>query len=204
VNFYSGECAWSFDMANYLESLVEQRTGAEWYRQIVNVYGGSSGYGNVLLSKYAPAGQGATLLSYERGVAYMTLNVNGRYVNVFSTHVDYYNSYYRTTQTTQAVNYMNNFSGPKIMMGDFNTWPGTSDYYIMASPYQDAWVAAQNDGTAWAFNGSGNTSGGSRFDYVYYNRNSGLSLTSVKVPDTEVWGVYPSDHHPVIAEFRVY
>jgi endonuclease/exonuclease/phosphatase family metal-dependent hydrolase len=198
VNFYSGECAWSFDMADHLESLLQQRTGVEWYRQIVNVYGGTSGYGNVLLSKYRPASQGSTLLSYQRGVAFMTLNVNGRNVHVFSTHVEYYNSSYRTTQISQAVAYMGNFSGPKIMMGDFNTWPGTSDYNIIATPYQDAWVAAQNSGSAWAFNGTGATHGDSRFDYVFYGRNSGLSVTSVKVPYTDV-----SDHHPVVAEFIV-
>ena len=203
VNFFSGECAWSFDMGNHLESLLEQRTGVEWYRQIVNVYGGSSGYGNVLLSKYEPAAQGSTLLSFQRGIAYMTLNVNGRYVNVFSTHVEYYNSSWRTTQISQAVSYMGNFSGPRIMMGDFNTWPGTSDYNIIASPFQDAWVAAQNNGSAWAYNGSGATHGDSRFDYVFYARNSGLSVIRMTVPDTQVWGVYPSDHDPVVAEFRV-
>ena len=203
VNFYSGACAWSFDMADHLESLLQQRTGVEWYRQIVNVYGGSSGYGNVLLSRHRPASQGSTLLSYERGVAQMTIVVNGRNVNLFSTHVDYYNSSYRTTQTREAVGYMSNFSEPRIMLGDFNTWPGTSDYYLMAQPYQDAWTAGQSAGTAWAFNGSGSTHGDSRFDYIYYSRNSVLSLRSVKVPDTRVNGVWPSDHHPVIAEFKV-
>jgi hypothetical protein len=38
---------------------------------------------------------------------------------------------------------------------------------------------------------------------VYYSRNSVLSLESVKVPDTRVSGVSASDHHPVIAVFRV-
>lgn len=201
VNFYSGSCAWSFDMGEKLRALVQQKTGVTWYRQ--NTDGGSDGVGNVLLSKYRPAAQDATSLSYDRGVAAMTIAVNGRYVNLFSTHVDYANSWYRTTQMNQAISYMGNFSGPKIMMGDFNTWPGTSDYYIMAQPYEDAWVAAQNSGTGWAFNGTGATHGDSRFDYIFYSRNSGLSLVRVNVPDTEVWGVYPSDHHPVIAEFRV-
>ena len=146
---------------------------------------------------------GSTLLSYQRGVAQMTIAVNGRYVNLFSTHVDYYNSYYRTVQTQEAVSYMRNFSEPRIMMGDFNTWPNTSDYNIMAQPYQDAWVAAQNAGTASAYNGTGATHGTSRFDYVYYSRVSTLSLVSVTVPDSRVSGVWPADHDPVIAVFRV-
>ncbi|HJR58567.1 MAG TPA: endonuclease/exonuclease/phosphatase family protein [Vicinamibacterales bacterium] len=203
VNFFSGECAWNFDMADHLESLLQQRTGVQWYRQIVNVYGGTSGYGNVLLSRHAPTSQGYTLLSYQRGVAQMTIVVNGRYVNLFSTHVEYYTSSWRTTQITEAVRWMSGFSEPRIMMGDFNTWPGTSDYNIIAQPYQDAWTAAQAAGTASAFNGSGNTSGGSRFDYVFYSRVAALSLQSVTVPDTRINGVYPSDHHPVVAVFKI-
>jgi endonuclease/exonuclease/phosphatase family metal-dependent hydrolase len=203
VNFYSGSCAWNFDMADHLESLLQGKTGVEWYRQIVNVYGGSSGYGNVLLTRLAPSSQSATLLSYERGVAHLSVVVNGRTVHLFSTHVDYYNSSWRTAQINEALRYMSSFSEPRIMLGDFNTWPGTSDYNLMANPYQDAWVAAQNAGTASAYNGTGATHGDSRFDYVFYSRVSALSLVSVNVPNTSLGGVWPSDHAPVIAEFRI-
>ncbi|HEY0875871.1 MAG TPA: DNRLRE domain-containing protein [Vicinamibacterales bacterium] len=203
INFYSGSCAWNFDMANHLESLIEQRTGQQWYRQIVNVYGGSTGYGNVVFSRYAPVSQSSTLLSYQRGVAAVTISVNGRNVTLFSTHVEYDNSSWRPVQIREAVNWMSRFGEPRIMMGDFNTWPGTSDYNIIAQPYQDAWAAAVNNGTASAYNGTGNTHGGSRFDYIFYSRVSALSLVSVNVPDTRVNGVYPSDHDPVVAVFRI-
>jgi endonuclease/exonuclease/phosphatase family metal-dependent hydrolase len=199
VNFFSGVCAWDFDMGAKLQSLIQQKTGVTWYRQNVN----AGGVGNVLLSRYRPGSSGSTLLSYSRGVAQMTIVVNGRNVNLFSTHVDYANSSYRSTQIAQAVRWMTTFSEPRIMLGDFNTWPGTSDYYLMAKPYQDAWVAAKSAGTATAFNGSGVTTGGSRFDYVFYSRVAALALKSVNVPDTRVNGVYPSDHHPVVAVFSV-
>ena len=203
VNFYSGECAWSFDMANYLESLIEQRTGAQWYRQIVNVYGGSSGYGNVLLTRIAPVNQGSTLLSYSRGVAQMTIAVNGRYINLFSSHFEPDVAYYRTAQINEALRWMTGYSEPRILMADINTWPNTSDYNLIAQPYQDAWVAAQNAGTATSFNGTGATHGDSRFDVVFYTRTSVLSLVSVDVPSYSLGGVYASDHAPVVATFRV-
>jgi endonuclease/exonuclease/phosphatase family metal-dependent hydrolase len=203
VNFYSGECAWSFDMANHLESLLQQRTGQEWYRQIVNVYGGTSGYGNVLLSRYAPISQGSTRLSYDRGVAQMTIVVNGRNINLFSTHMEYFNASWRPIQISEAVRWMSGYSEPRIVMGDFNMWPNTSDYYLMANPYQDAWVAAQSMGTASAYNGTGATHGDSRFDYVFHSRNSVLSLQSVRVPDPRVNGVYASDHAAVVATYRI-
>jgi endonuclease/exonuclease/phosphatase family metal-dependent hydrolase len=88
------------------------------------------------------------------------------------------------------------------VMGDFNTWPGTSDYYLIANTYQDAWAVAANAGTASSYNGTGATHGDSRFDYVFY-ASSILSLNSVNVPNTLVNGVWPSDHDPVLAVFTV-
>lgn len=199
VNFYSGTCAWDFDMSERLESLLEQKTGVPWYRQSVN----AGGVGNVLLSRIQPASSSSYLLDYNRGVAQMTLVLNGRNVNLFSTHVDYDNASWRTLQTNEVVGWAINYSEPRIVMGDFNTWPDTSDYYIMAVPYQDAWVAAQNAGTASSYNGTGATHGSSRFDYVYHTRNGVLSLSSVTVPNTVVNGIYPSDHDPVIAVYNV-
>jgi hypothetical protein len=119
VNFYSGECAYTFDMGEKLRSLVQQKTGVTWYKQNVNA--SAKGVGNVLLSRYRPVTSSSHLLSYERGVAQISIVVNGRNVNLFSTHVEYDNSSWRTTQITQAVAWMKNFSEPRIMMGDFNT-----------------------------------------------------------------------------------
>jgi endonuclease/exonuclease/phosphatase family metal-dependent hydrolase len=203
VKFFAGECAWTFDMGEKLESLLQQKTGAAWYRQDVNAQGGSRGAGNVLLSRYRPVSSSSTLLSHKRGVAQMGIVVDGRTVNVFSTHVEYYRSAWRPVQIAEAVRWMRNFSEPRILMGDFNTRPGTSEYHTIATPYGDAWVAAQNARTASAYNGTGGTHGSSRFDYVFFSKLKGLSLRSVKVPDTRVRGVFPSDHDPVVAAFSV-
>ena len=199
VNFFSGECAWDFDMGARLETLLEQKTGAAWYRQHVN----SGGVGNVIFSRYPIVSSSSYQLSYTRGVAQMRIYVNGRYINLFSTHVEPDNVSWRTTQIQQAVAWMNNFSEPRIMMGDFNTWPATSEYYIIGTPYQDAWVAAVNAGTASSYNGTGNTHGGSRLDYIFYSRASALSLRSVNVPSTLLSGRWASDHDPVVAVFTV-
>ena len=98
---------------------------------------------------------------------------------------------------------MSAFAEPRIMLGDFNTWPGTGDYWIIGSPYRDAWAVASDAGTASSYNGTGATHGASRFDYVFYSKAAALTLRSVKVPDTRVGGVFPSDHDPVIAVFTV-
>ena len=199
VNFFSGACAWDFDMGERLRSLVQQKTGVTWYKQHVN----AGGVGNVLLSRHQPVSSTSTLLSYGRGVAQMTLSISGQHVNLFSTHVEYYTAWWRPIQIREAVQWMAGFGPRQIAMGDFNTWPDTSDYQIIATPYQDAWVAAQNAGTATAYNGTGATQGTSRLDYIFHERVYGLSLQSVNVPDSRVNGVTSSDHDPVIAVYSV-
>ena len=198
VKSYAGECAWTFDMSAKLESLLEVKSGVPWYRKYVAIRGKA---GNVLLSRLPLVSSSTTLLSYSRGVAQVGVVVNGRTINLFSTHVEYDTASWRTTQINQALAWMRNFPEPRIMLGDFNTNPGTSDYALMASPSQDAWTAAGV--TRTAFNGTGATHGGSRFDYVFSSRVTALTLQSVKVPDTRINGVYPSDHDPVVATFTV-
>jgi endonuclease/exonuclease/phosphatase family metal-dependent hydrolase len=200
VNYFSGVCAWNFDMGERLRTLVEQKTGVRWYRQsnhpAVNAV-------DVLLSRYPFVTSSETLISYNRGIAQIGIVVNGRNVNLFATHIEWENRSWVPIQIAEVVRWMNSFPEPRIVMGDFNTWPGTSDYKIIANVTHDAWVVGQSAGTATAFNGTGLTHGGSRFDYVFYSKVAALSLKSVHVPDTRVNGVWPSDHHPVVAVFNV-
>jgi endonuclease/exonuclease/phosphatase family metal-dependent hydrolase len=197
VNFYAGTCGYSVDMSQQLQSLLQQKTGVTWYRQSVN----PNGVGNALLSRIAPVSSSSFILDYGRGVAQMGIVVNGRTVNVFSTHIEYDNASWRPTQISEALGWLSNFSKPRIFMGDFNTWPGTGDYYTLTGSYTDSWVAASNAGTAASFNGTGATEGESRIDFVLIS--GALSISSVKVPDTYVNGAYPSDHNPVVAKFSV-
>ena len=62
-----------------------------------------SSAGNVLLSRYPLVSSSTTLLSYNRGVAQITIVVNGSNVNLFSTHVDYENASWRTIQIAEAI-----------------------------------------------------------------------------------------------------
>jgi endonuclease/exonuclease/phosphatase family metal-dependent hydrolase len=200
VKYFAGACSFTFDMSERLQSLLQAKTGVTWYRHYVRI--GNNTW-NVLLSRYPLVSSSSTLLSYDRGVAYVAISVNGRTVHLFSTHVEYYTAAWRTIQINEAIRWIQTFSEPRIVMGDFNTTPGTSDYSLAAAAYEDAWASARSAGLATSYNGTGNTHGGSRFDYVFYSRVAALSLRSVDVPDTRVNGVRPSDHDPVIATFAV-
>jgi len=198
VNFYSGDCAWNFDMGEKLQGLLQQKTGVTWYRQNVN----PNGVGNVVLSRYQPVSSSYHILDNGRGVAQMGVVVNGRVVNVFSTHIEYYNSWWRPAQIAETLSWLTNFAEPRVLMGDFNTWPDTTDYYTLANVVTDGWAAALSAGTASSYNGTGATEGTSRIDYLWLSKNY-LSIGNVTVPNTIVNGVRPSDHDPIVSNLTI-
>ena len=98
-------------------------------------------------------------------------------------------------------------SEPRIVAGDFNAWPGSSENAKMKGSYYDSWAEADGDGTAVAYSGNseGNTRN-SRIDYIYFSHaaNSVLSLKSSQVFNVrDSGGVQPSDHRPVLSVFAI-
>jgi endonuclease/exonuclease/phosphatase family metal-dependent hydrolase len=192
----------SEDTPARLESLLESKTGRSWYRIYVNTCCGNQG--NLILSRFPLQSSDTQMFSYERGAAQATITVNSRSIDLFSTHVDYENATYRTTQIGQMISYALGYSAPRIVLGDFNTTQGTSDYNLMYATYVDAWRKASADGTANGYKSGGATKGTVRFDYIWYTSSPYLTLRSVSVPDTRAsGGYYPSDHDPVVATFTV-
>jgi endonuclease/exonuclease/phosphatase family metal-dependent hydrolase len=118
--------------------------------------------------------------------------------------VDYENASYRRTQINQLISYAGGWAAPRIVLGDFNTTQGTTDYNLMYAGYVDAWRLASSNGTASGYKSGGATKGTVRFDYVFYTSSPYLTLRSVSVPNTQAsGGYYPSDHDPVLATFTV-
>jgi endonuclease/exonuclease/phosphatase family metal-dependent hydrolase len=187
------------------KALLQQKTGQTWYSVYARMDGDWSStswaVGNLLLSRFPFSSTSRYALSYNRSVARGTIIVNGRTVNVFSTHVDYANGSYRTTQTNQLRSWASSWAESRIIMGDFNTRPGTSDYNIMANYYYDAWAEAVRKGAYSSSSGTaGYTHGGSRFDYIYESKGaSALSLIKTWVVNSSG----ASDHDPVVATFAV-
>jgi endonuclease/exonuclease/phosphatase family metal-dependent hydrolase len=162
-------------------------------------------------------------LSVQRSVAQATVTVNGRTINFFATHLDDGSSGNRYTQVGELMSFASGFSEQRIVVGDFNGGPDTSEAVRMTSGYFDTWMRALNAGTASAYPdnplGMHTRTRRGRIDYVWYSLSAGsLSLTSTQIPDTrdlsntnvsvflgtlDDKGVRPSDHNPMIANFNV-
>jgi endonuclease/exonuclease/phosphatase family metal-dependent hydrolase len=204
VESYTGYCG--CDGPAKFTQLLESKTGRNWYYKFQTGTGSSRGNGNMLLSRFPFDSTGTKLLSYDRSMVNGHITVNGRTINVFSTHLDPESTSRRLTEIGQLKSWAAGLSEQRIIAGDFNAWPGTTENARMKEDYKDAWAMAKSAGTAVAYSGNdaGNTRN-SRIDYIYYSENaSKLVLKSMQVYDVrDSNGVMPSDHRPILAVFQV-
>ena len=152
----------------------------------------------------------------------MTVNVGGKNVNFFATHLDHTSSSLRYQQVSEIQSFMSNFSEPRIVGGDFNAGPDLSETIHMAEQYYDTWVQAMNIGTATAYPDNPvymhtRTRRG-RIDYIWTSKGGNVVLKSMQIPDVrdlnnknvvvwlgnaDDWGVRPSDHNPALAVIEI-
>ncbi len=132
--------------------------------------------------------------SNERGFARAVVNVGGVPVTLLSVHLDW-NTGMRSAQLSAFLSWGEQFGGPRIAGGDFNSWWGESWIKQMQNQYSDTWqdVTGSNE-NGYTLNGS------VRFDYLFRSRDS-----SWRVTPTRCWvqRTSLSDHSAVIAEYTV-
>jgi endonuclease/exonuclease/phosphatase family metal-dependent hydrolase len=194
-NGYNGNA----DEPAVLESLVESKTGTAWYGCFAQRTGSSTGQGNLLLSRIPIEACDRYLLTASRSVAVARIRFSDMTVHVFSTHLDDASASTRTTQISQLKSFASGKSEQRVIMGDFNAWPGATEIQAMTADYEDAWAQAKSNGTAVAYSGNeaGNTRN-SRIDYVWRSKGAtGLILLGAQVYNTGT----VSDHRPVSATY---
>jgi endonuclease/exonuclease/phosphatase family metal-dependent hydrolase len=193
------------DLSLYL-SILKQLTGKTWYGVFVVGSGASNGIGNAILSKTPFISTSSHQLSDQRAVQHASIAWNGRTFNFFSTHLDANTSSYRLTEIGELKTWAATFAEPRVIAGDFNASPGSSETSAMGQSYGDTWKMAAAAGTEIAYpaNPNGNTRNG-RIDYQWISSGATmLKLHSAQVFDTRnSSGVMPSDHRPLLVIYDV-
>jgi len=215
-----GLCEVPSGSVSTLVSLLSQKTGRTWFSHFAPKYSGTD-EGNLILSWHSFAGVSSKFLSADRSVAQATINVGGRTISFFATHLDDQASSNRVVEAEQIKAWASGFSEPRIIVGDFNGGPDTSEALTMSDAYRDAWNESMNAGTASAYPdnpvGMHTRTRRGRIDYIFYSRSSSaLVARSAKIPDSrdlsnpnvvvrlgtaDDAGVRPSDHNFVVANF---
>jgi len=196
------------DMSAYYVAQIKAKTGKNWYYHYRTDNGAAKGVGNLIMSRFPISSTSYCQLSTRRVAVNLALTVNGRLLNVWSTHLDSSTgNSMRITEVKALQSCLGNFAEQKIVAGDFNANYPTTEIQMMTNQFVDSWTKAASLGTAVSY--PGNTSFGatrnSRIDYVWYSKNASyLVLKSAEVFDTrDANGKLPSDHKPLMARFEV-
>jgi endonuclease/exonuclease/phosphatase family metal-dependent hydrolase len=94
-------------------------------------------------------------------------------------------------------------NAPKILIGDFNSSPGSSEYEQITAQFRDAWTDGMAGGLARG-RMDGITHKSSRIDYVFYVPANVLELKAIEnISSAALIGSEASDHNPLVATFAV-
>ena len=215
-------CEMPPDKIPTLVSALNQKTGRTWNSHFVPKAPGIN-EGNLVLSKYSFASTSSRFLSYTRSVAQVTVNVGGRNINFFATHLDHTSSTFRLTEAEELINWTNGFAAPRIVAGDMNAGNDTPEILRLLSAYRDSWVDALGQGSALAYPDNpvwlNTRTRRWRIDFVLFTSDlSTFATRGSNIPDTrdlsntnvvnalgtsDDKGVRPSDHNLVVADFDI-
>ncbi|MGE3707987.1 MAG: carbohydrate-binding protein, partial [Vicinamibacterales bacterium] len=182
VSIYDG------DQPSMYRDQLQSVTGRTWYSSWAPSCSSGGCLGNLILSRI-PITSASMVFITPTAVARATISVGGIPVTLFAAHLDV-NTDVRTRELYQLIDFTNQFSGNKIVGGDFNAWWGEWWITHMTTLFGDTWREVTGSTQ------EGHTIGNVRFDYLF--RRGSLTALSCWVPYTEL-----SDHRPVVADYRV-
>jgi endonuclease/exonuclease/phosphatase family metal-dependent hydrolase len=154
-------------------------------------------YGIALLSR-APLHDARNLLltrprgGEQRGLLGAVVDVDGRAVRVFCTHLQHRSRSERLAQATQIAGSLSGGAGPVVLMGDLNARPGDPEIAPLTEVLDDVWVVA-GDGAGFTFDAA---TPHARIDYILTSAD--LAARSATVLPTDA-----SDHLAVVAELEL-
>jgi endonuclease/exonuclease/phosphatase family metal-dependent hydrolase len=153
-------------------------------------------YGTAVISRFSL--RAATARDYSlprtgneepRGLAEVGVNVRGRRLIVFNTHLSEVLSA-RRRQVQEILRVVRATRGPYIVMGDFNARPNSLEI---------GWMRRRLTDAARLMHVQRPTVGNTRIDYVFASK--GITVLSARVPPASSRRV--SDHRPLIVKLRM-
>lgn len=158
-------------------------------------------YGTAVLSKYPILSAKNHLLTNipypvnpteQRGLLETVINVRGNHIHFYNTHLDNKRAEQRDLQVREILKIANHTKGSKILVGDFNATPESTEMLKMTSQYNDAFdVLGQNEDYTYPVENPNH-----RIDYIF-------TSDDIKISTGEVLKTIASDHLPITAELAL-
>lgn len=127
------------------------------------------------------------------GFPVVTLDVGGRPLHVFNTHLDYRPApAIRRLQIAEMLEVMEDVDGSTILLGDLNARPDAEELDTLFARFNDAWrLRGAGDGYTFPADAPDR-----RIDYILVSDDIGVD--SVAVLESTA-----SDHRPIVAELTI-
>jgi endonuclease/exonuclease/phosphatase family metal-dependent hydrolase len=187
----------NLDQLEHHRAALESAQNRKWYSNFCQMTGGATN-----------KGIGVGLLSTTPFVSFIRKGLFGArplavgftdFGYLATTHPDPDSATKRSTENAQILSLVYPQITKQVVCGDFNAVPTSVEMAPWINLYKDAWTEATKIGKATSFKPQGITHGVHRIDYIFYH---GFDIVSADVPDTSVDGVFPSDHSPLVVEFK--
>lgn len=195
VDRYFGDRSGNLDTLNLVTDALELHA-AYGPALVLEEGSGTAAYGNAVLSRWPVTGSEVVQLPGRDGLETRSLLVStvdtggSRGEITFAcTHFSFEEEEARAAQMSAAAAVLDQCAAPVILVGDFNTSPGTPELAPLLATFTDCWAAVGE--------GPGLTCPAlqpeARIDFVL--AGAGVVPVSAVVPDTDA-----SDHRPVVVD----
>jgi endonuclease/exonuclease/phosphatase family metal-dependent hydrolase/regulation of enolase protein 1 (concanavalin A-like superfamily) len=196
----------NIDQAAEIAKYLTTKTGKTWYQYMVVASGSTKGLGNAIISRFPFNSTDNCQLRTSRNAVHAAMTINGLPFNIWSTHLSVESGTYRVAESKALLSCMSQFPQQRLVAGDFNASPSTTEVKNMVADHLDGWLVAKSLGVA--VNYSGNCDGctrGTRIDYMFISKGAtALTLKTAEIIDTrDASGVMASDHKPMVVTFEV-
>lgn len=122
---------------------------------------------------------------------------------VFNTHLDHVSDEARIKGIGVVLDKISQFGGlPSMIMGDFNAEEGSTTYNNVTKDFFDAKYQIENPMISCTYQNFGKELDNECIDYFMISK-TGIEVIDYKVVTDTFNGVYPSDHFPIFAEFKL-
>lgn len=200
-NHYSARSDWADQAEELAKSLGYQVVfGANIDKEPPTPGGHRIQYGTAILSRYPITASDNTWLfkspgQEQRGLLHATINVHGKDVHVYNTHLAASSQTDRLEQTPQIIGLMGK-TKPAILVGDFNALPTAPESQPLQTSYTDAWATSphgRGDGATYPAEAPTE-----RIDAIYTTKRVTPLVTRVVQADPTA-----SDHLPLVSKVLV-
>lgn len=130
-------------------------------------------------------------------------NNTGKRIRIMNTHLDRQsnNSRVRSVELILRNLMTETEQMPTVLLGDFNVRVEDDIIVRLKESFKDTYSGSELEGcTFHGWNGGKHCS---RIDYIFYGESEEFSFTNFKIDRWKNKQLYPSDHYPLVATFKL-